>query len=48
MTCLEQRNPRIQSSVPNVMKPTHKKIEKIDEHLRNKPIRGATSFTLHK
>jgi len=24
----------------SVMKPAHKKIEKIDKHLRNKPLRG--------
>ena len=26
--------------IPNVMKPTHKKIEKVDERLRNKPLEG--------
>ena len=31
-----------------VMKPTHKKLEKIDERLRNKPLQGGTSFPLHK
>ena len=32
------------SLIPNVMKPAHKKIEKIDERLRNKPLRGGNLF----
>ena len=48
MTCLEQRNPRIQALIPNVMKPTQEKIEKIDQRPRIQPLEGATSFTLHK
>jgi len=35
--------------IPNVKKTAHEKIEKIDQRLRNKPLRGGpTSFTLHK
>jgi len=34
--------------IPNVMKPAQEKIEKIDQFLRIQPLRGATSFTLHK
>ena len=30
------------------MKPTHKKIENIDQFLIIEPLRGTTSFTLHK
>jgi len=30
------------------MKPAQEKIEKIDQRLRIQPLRGATSFTLHK
>ena len=38
MTCLEQRNPRIQSSdTKSVMKPAQ---EKIDQRLRIQPLRG--------
>jgi len=34
--------------IPNFMKPTHKKIEKIDQRFRIQPLQGETSFALHK
>ena len=40
MTCLEQRNPRIQSSDTKCYETSSKKIEKIDQRLRIQPLRG--------
>jgi len=40
MTCLEQWTLESKALIPNVMKPTHKKIEKIDQRLRIQPLRG--------
>ena len=40
MTCLEQRNPGIQSSDTKFYEPAQEKIEKIDQRLRIQPLRG--------
>jgi len=34
--------------IPNVMTPSHKKIEKIDQRLRNKPLRGGNFLYITK
>ena len=34
--------------IPNAMKLAQENIEKIDQRLRIQPLRGGTSFTLHK
>ena len=37
-----------QALIPNVMQPTHKTIEIVDQKLRKYPLIGETSFKLHK